>query len=134
MGTAWTELAESAKAEYNKQAKELKATYNKEYQTFLESLSPETIKAMEAATGKKLRIPGGARAAKLEMNKRSGNPGRPLTAFFEFMKDFREKDGGDYAGQDGRSKIIEQAKRGAEEWKKMSEEDKKVSGVGSGFV
>lgn len=125
MGSAWTELADTAKEEYAKQAKELKVTYDKEYRSFLEGLSDDSIKAIEAATGKKLRIPGGKKARKAELSKASGSPGKPLTAFFEFMKEFREKE--DTTGLEGKAKQIELSKRAGEKWNSMGEEDKKVS-------
>lgn len=124
MGAAWTELADTAKEEYSKQAKELKTTYEKEYRSFLDGLSDDSIRAIEAATGKKLRIPGGKKARKAELSRASGSPGKPLTAFFEFMKDFREKE--DVSGVQGRDKQIEISKRAGEKWKNMSEGDKQV--------
>ena len=127
MGSAWTELTESAKEEYTKQAKELKTTYDKEYRSFLDGLSDDSIKAIEAATGKKLRIPGGKKARKAEMSKASGSPGKPLTAFFEFMKEFREKE--DTTGLEGRAKQTELSKRAGEKWKHMSDGEKQVSPV-----
>lgn len=125
MGSAWSELTESAKEEYTKQAKELKTAYDKEYRSFLEGLSDDSIKAIEAATGKKLRIPGGKKARKAELNRASGSPGKPLTAFFEFMKEVRETE--DVGDLQGREKIIELSKRAGEKWKNMSDSDKQVS-------
>ena len=125
MGSAWTELTESAREEYTKQAKELKTAYDKEYRSFLDGLSDDSIKAIEAATGKKLRIPGGKKARKAEISKASGSPGKPLTAFFEFMKEFREKE--DTTGLEGRAKQTELSKRAGEKWKNMDESEKQVS-------
>lgn len=132
MGTAWTDLTDTAKDEYSKQAKELKSAYDKEYRSFLDGLSADSIKAIETATGKKLRIPGGKKARKAELNKASGSPGKPLTAFFEFMRDFREKE--DTAGLQGRDKQIEISKRAGEKWKNMREGDKQVSESSDGHV
>lgn len=125
MGAAWQELADSARGEYTKQAKELKTAYDKEYRSFLDGLSDDSIKAIEKATGKKLRVPGGRKARKAELSRASGSPGKPLTAFFEFMKEFREKE--DASGFEGREKQIELSKRAGEKWKNMSEGDKQVS-------
>jgi hypothetical protein len=123
MGQAWNDLAEVSKEEYTKQAKELKTAYDKEYRNFLEGLSPESIEAIEAATGKKLRIPGGKKARSRELSRASGSPGKPLTAFFEFMKDFRERDAGH---EEGREKATAVAKRAGEQWNSMSEGEKQV--------
>jgi hypothetical protein len=120
MGQAWNELTETAKEEYTKQAKDLKVAYDKEYRSFLEGLSDESIQAIESATGKKLRIPGGKKARKQELNRAAGSPGKPLTAFFEFMNDFREKEA---AGE----KVTVVAKRAGEKWSSMSDSDKQVS-------
>jgi hypothetical protein len=124
MGQAWNDLAEASKDEYTKQAKDLKTTYDKEYKNFLEGLSPESIKAIEAATGKKLRIPGGKKARSKELSRASGSPGKPLTAFFEFMRDFRAKEGGE---GEGKEKVTAVAKRAGEKWNSMSEGEKQVS-------
>jgi hypothetical protein len=127
MGQAWNDLAEASKDEYTKQAKDLKTTYDKEYKNFLEGLSPESIKAIEAATGKKLRIPGGKKARNQELSRASGSPGKPLTAFFEFMRDFRAKEGGE---GEGKEKVTAVAKRAGEKWNSMSEGEKQVSLTG----
>jgi len=124
MGQAWNDLAEASKDEYTKQAKDLKTTYDKEYKNFLEGLSPESIKNIEAATGKKLRIPGGKKARSKELSRASGSPGKPLTAFFEFMRDFRDKEGGE---GEGKEKVTAVAKRAGEKWNSMSEGEKQVS-------
>lgn len=124
MGQAWNELTETAKEEYTKQAKDLKSAYDKEYRSFLEGLSDESIQAIENATGKKLRIPGGKKARKQELSRASGSPGKPLTAFFEFMKDFREKE--DVGDLQGREKATVVSKRAGEKWNSMSDSDKQV--------
>jgi len=124
MGSAWNDLTEASKEEYTKQAKDLKVAYDKEYRSFLEGLSDDSIKAIEAATGKKLRIPGGKKARSRELSKASGSPGKPLTAFFEFMKDFRERAGSD---EQGKEKATAVAKRAGEKWNSMSEGEKQVS-------
>lgn len=121
MGTAWSELTETAKAEYTQQAKDLKVAYNKEYKSFLEGLSDDSIKAIEGATGKKLRIPGGKAARKREIAEQGGGPRKPMTAFFEFMQSFREKE-----GKDGMP-ATEVAKQAGDKWRNMSEDDKQVS-------
>jgi hypothetical protein len=126
MGNAWAELTETAKAEYAKQAKELSAAYTKEYKSFYDNLTPETIKAMEAASGKKLRYPGGKKAKGQELRDRAGNPGKPLTAFFEFLKAQRETEG--KPTEEGKdSAVVAQAKRAAEKWNQLSDAEKQVS-------
>jgi hypothetical protein len=130
VGSAWSELTETAKAEYNTQAKELKTAYDKEYRSFLEGLSDDSIKAIESATGKKLRIPGGKAARKQEMHKAAGGPRKPMTAFFEFMQDHREKE----MAKGEHVKATDVAKQAGDKWRNMSESDKQVSPhwVGSG--
>lgn len=125
MGQAWNDLTEISKEEYTKQAKDLKSAYDKEYKNFLEGLSPDSIKAIEEATGKKLRIPGGKKARSKELSRASGSPGKPLTAFFEFMREFREKEGGGEGA--GKEKVTDVAKRAGEKWNNMSEGEKQVS-------
>jgi hypothetical protein len=126
MGQAWNELAEASKEEYTKQAKDLKQAYNKEYRNFLEGLSNEAIKEIESISGKKLRIPGGKKARKQELNRAAGSPGKPLTAFFEFMKHFRAEYDGDAQGKE---RAVDMAKQAGEKWKNMSESEKQVSSL-----
>jgi hypothetical protein len=86
----------------------------------LDGLSDDSIKAIEGATGKKLRIPGGKAARKREISAAEGGPRKPMTAFFEFMQSFREKEGSGMA-------VTEVAKQAGDKWRNMSEDDKQVS-------
>jgi dihydroxyacetone kinase len=124
MGSAWGALTQTAKDEYAAKAKELKKAFDVEYKKWYETLTPETIKAIEKASGKKVSLPGGRAAYKKEQAARPGNPGRPLSAFFEFLKEFREKEGKSL--QD----IKEVARKAGEKWRQMSDAEKQVSGRG----
>lgn len=121
MGSAWGALTQAAKDEYASKAKELKKAFDVDYKKWYETLTPETIKAIEKASGKKVSLPGGRAAYKKEQAARPGNPGRPVTAFFEFLSEFREKEGKDLQG------IKEVASKAGEKWRQMSDEDKQVS-------
>lgn len=121
MGSAWGALTQTAKDEYAVKAKELKKAFDVEYKKWYETLTPETIKAIEKASGKKVSLPGGRAAYKKEQAARPGNPGRPVTAFFEFLKEFRETEGKNLQG------IKEAASKAGEKWRQMSEADKQVS-------
>ncbi|RSH88905.1 hypothetical protein EHS25_002567 [Saitozyma podzolica] len=118
MGSAWGALTQTAKDEYAAKAKELKKAFDVEYKKWYETLTPETIKAIEKASGKKVSLPGGRAAYKKEQAARPGNPGRPLSAFFEFLKEFREKEGKSL--QD----IKEVARKAGEKWRQMSDAEK----------
>lgn len=100
----------------------MKKTYDAEYKAWYESLDKETIKAYEKATGKKVAAPGGkagSKKARDELARQSGQPARPLTAFFEYLEHLRQGDGKGLG-------VVELAKKAGEEWKGMVEEEKKV--------
>ena len=125
MGSAWAALSDSAKETYSQTAKELKKAFDMEYKSWYESLSPETIKEIEAATGKKVGLPGGKMKYKAEQAGRPGNPGRPMTAFFEFMRDFRVS--AEVEGMEERDGVTAVARKAGEKWREMSEAEKQVS-------
>jgi hypothetical protein len=121
VSSAWTTVSEDAKAEFNRQAKEAKSAYDKEYKSFFDGLSPESIKAIEAATGKKLRVAGGLKNARRAKSAESGLPQRPLTAFFMFMQECRNQHASE--GLSGTAL----AKKAGQEWRDMSADTKAVS-------
>jgi hypothetical protein len=125
MGSAWSSLTQAAKDEYNAKAKDLKKAFDLEYRKWYDDLTPETIKAIEKESGKKVHLPGGKKAYRKELDSRPGNPGRPVTAFFEYLSEFREsKEAKSLTGKDGITLI---AKKAGEKWKAMSHEEKEVS-------
>ncbi|KAK4689298.1 hypothetical protein P7C73_g808, partial [Tremellales sp. Uapishka_1] len=125
-GTAWNALPATDKAPYLKNAAELKESFNKLYKEFYQSLSPETKKSLERQLGKKLVVPGGKVASRKLEAGRTGNPGKPLGAFFVFLKELRESGDVDLDGLGGQERTVAIAKRGGEKWKAMSEEEKLV--------
>ena len=124
---AWKNLSESQKETYNAAAKEAKKAYDSTYKSFYESLSPETKKAIEKATGKKLSVPGGKLRAKQALREQPGYPGAPLTAFFEYLKDLREGGTVDTAGLEASEANLAVAKEAGNRWKAMSDSEKQVS-------
>lgn len=120
MSTAWGALTMDDKQSYYDKAKELKKAFDAEYKTWYNGLDAATLKAIEKETGKKVSPPGGKRAKKLADKERPGNPGVPLTAFFEYMKAFRAAEGKDLS-------VSESGKQGGQNWREMSEDAKQVS-------
>ena len=119
----WNDLSSTLKDEYAAKAKGLKRTYDAEYRKWYESLDKDTIKAYEKASGKKVAQPGGRAANKKALDakaKESGQPPRPLTAFFEYLETFRSGEGKGLG-------VVELAKKAGEEWKAMVDEEKQVS-------
>ena len=126
MGESWRTLANEAKETYNSQAKELTKAYNTAYRSWYEGLSPETIRAIEKSTGRSLSRPGGRRRYNKEAADKPGNPGRPIGAFFEFLREYRTQHptaGGTMA--DNQALV----KRAAEEYRDMSDAEKQVRPV-----
>lgn len=120
MSNAWSALTSNDKQTYSDRARDLRKTFDTEYKKWYNELDAETIKSIEAATGKKLAPPGGKKAKLQAQRERPGNPGQPLTAFFEFMREFRQSNSDGKAG----SAV---AKEAGEAWRQMSEDDKQVS-------
>ncbi|KAI9639326.1 uncharacterized protein MKK02DRAFT_39625 [Dioszegia hungarica] len=117
MSNAWSALTANDKQTYSDRARDLRKTFDTEYKKWYNELDAETIKSIEAATGKKLAPPGGKKAKLQAQRERPGNPGQPLTAFFEFMREFRQSNSDGKAG----SAV---AKEAGEAWRQMSEDDK----------
>jgi hypothetical protein len=128
-GAAWKNLSQSELEAYNTRSAESRAQANEAYKAFYSELSPETIRAIEKATGKALRKPGGKRAFNRAQNERPGNPGKPLTSFFYMMREMRE------AAQDGTANTLDKereiAKAAGEKWRSMTDEAKKVGQIES---
>lgn len=116
----WANLSSTEKEKFSTQAKELKKAYDAEYKSWYDSLDKDTLKAIQVETGKKVSPPGGKRGKRAEEDARPGNPGRPLTAFFEFLNTVKEGEGKDLG-------VVERAKLAGEKWKAMAEQEKEVS-------
>lgn len=133
----WSNLPQSEVERFQQQAKAARAAWESEYSEFYESLTPEIIKALEKKTGKKISPPGGVAKAKLELKNRPGNPGRPASSFFEYVKSIRSE-----LEQDPRvSELHEPLQRtrqvaiiAGERWKTLSQEEKDVSYPSRGLV
>jgi hypothetical protein len=120
MGSAWAALTADDKQTYTDKAKAAKKAFDAEYKTWHSGLDAATIEAIEASTGKKLAIPGGKKGKAQAERERPGNPGRPLTAFFEYMNEFRHGEGTGLP-------MTDLARQAGEQWRSMSDADKQVS-------
>ena len=103
----WKALPASEKAEYEATAKQQRSTYEHDFQTFLKGISKDELAAIRARDGK-LRVPI---ASRVQTRK------RPLSAYFHYMAEMREKGGNDQ---------IALAKQAGDQWKTMSVSDKQV--------
>lgn len=113
LAEAWRDLADSEKSRFVDEAANNRAEYLKSFNSWYSSLGPGELKRAEEILGKKIRIPGRAEKRAAE------GPKRPLTAFFLFLKEHRERNPNDTA--------TVSAKQAGESWKTMSEEEKGVS-------
>jgi len=126
VSSACKALPDSEKAPYQDAYKTEKRAFEAAYKEWYEGLSSADIKAIEAESGKELKLPGGAAArkqAELAEAEEQGKPPKPLTPFFEFLREFRESF--DRSSVAAPSHIaIEMSKEGAAQWKALSDDVK----------
>jgi len=101
------------------------AAYATEFKKFYTGLSNAQIKAIEAITGKTLRVPGSRDSMRKAKREAEGKMAKPLSAFFLYLNHVR---GTDEFKQEKMSAIVS-AKMAAEKWRELSAEEKKVSEV-----
>ncbi|WVQ73956.1 hypothetical protein IAR50_003537 [Cryptococcus sp. DSM 104548] len=90
-GSAFSALPQAEKDAFQKRALEERKRTAEEYRHFWVSTSKDTKSAIEKATGKKLRYPGGKKAEKEDSEIRAGNPGKPLNPYIAFAKSVRDE-------------------------------------------
>jgi hypothetical protein len=132
IGQEWSDLQTSNPArveELQAQAKAESAKYDREYREWYFARTPAERATVEKATGKRIRFPGGRAKYRRDLRDRPGNPGRPTSSFFEFLRSLQPGllQTPDIANKEGILKYQEMAKIAAERWRAMSTEEKDVS-------
>lgn len=125
----YKKLTDSEKLPYIEHSKELRAKQAKEFADYIKSLPYDVLKR-ENALRTKLRKQG--KKGGVQRIRDPNAPKRPLTAYFAYLKDLREK--GDIrdrvfgSGAAGwiESSIIEQSKSASDKWKELSEDFKQT--------
>ncbi|KDN39094.1 HMG-box [Tilletiaria anomala UBC 951] len=109
VGSEWRSLSESDKEPYNKKAAAGLSEYEQKLAEWKKQLSPEDIRRQNAWIMAQRRKGKKGTALLRDQQK----PKRPLSAFFEFMMEYRAQQGG--AGS-----VVSVAKEAGEKWKAMS--------------
>ncbi|TYJ58707.1 hypothetical protein B9479_000543 [Cryptococcus floricola] len=90
-GSAFNALPQAERDVLQKRASDERKRTAEEYRQFWVSTSKDTKSAIEQATGKMLKYPGGKKAEKEDYKARSGNPGKPLNPYLAFAKTVRSE-------------------------------------------
>jgi hypothetical protein len=126
---AWSKLSLLESDKYAAAYKAAFAAYVPAYRAYYESLSLADRKAIEAATGKKVKPPGGKTAARKAFRELPGNPGRASSSFFEYLREIKPQllVEGEREGLGGHPLNIYVAQQAGQRWQALSELDKAVS-------
>lgn len=131
IGQKWSDLAdedpqrvEALKAK----AKEQGAAYEAAYKEWYFARSAAERGQIEKALNRKLHFPGGKLEFKKELRARPGNPGRPSSSFFEYLRSVTPElqSHPEVVGK-GRMEAHQNISRlAAERWRTLPEEEKEV--------
>ncbi|BEI86796.1 hypothetical protein CcaverHIS002_0701420 [Cutaneotrichosporon cavernicola] len=129
IGTAWSDLqvSDPAKVERMKaQAKVDQEAFEKAYGDWYFARTPAERTVVEKALGRRLQFPGGRAAFNRDLRDRPGNPGRPSSSFFEYLRSLQPelKNHPDIAGKPGIESHQAIAKIAAERWRTLPEAEK----------
>lgn len=135
IGQAWSDLQTSDPArveELQAQTKAETAEFDKVYKEWFFERSLAERNVIEKATGRRLAFPGGRANFRRDLRHRPGNPGRPSSSFFEYLRSIQPElmEHPDVAGKRGIEGHQAAAKIAAERWRGLPEEEKAVSARG----
>lgn len=126
---AWSKLSLVESDEFSAAYKSSHAAWTTKYREWYDALSKEDRKAIEAKTGKKLKVPGGKVGSRKAFRELPGNPGRPSSSFFEYLSEIKPEllAQGEREGLSGPKLNTYTAKAAGERWRQLSDADKAVS-------
>lgn len=129
---AWSDLntQDPAKVEaYQAKAKQLSAAFDQQYKDWYFARTSGQRLEIEKALGKKLTFPGGKGDFKKELRNRPGNPGRPSSSFFEYLRYLTPElsDHPEVADRTGMERHQNIARLAAERWRALPDTEKDVS-------
>ncbi|CAK9782567.1 hypothetical protein CC85DRAFT_326920 [Cutaneotrichosporon oleaginosum] len=129
IGAAWTNLQTLNPAkveEMQARAKAELAAYDKVYRDWFFARTPAERANIEKISGRRLVFPGGRANFRRDLRNRPGNPGRPSSSFFEFLRSLTPefKDHPDVVGKPGIRGHQAMAKLASERWRAMAPEEK----------
>lgn len=120
----WKVMSSTDRAKYENESKKLRTAYEIEFKDFMSGLTPAGRLAIQAVTGKTLRLPKSRPG--LDGGMARNGKKKPLSAFFEFLAEMREKGGIEMGDVELKDKAKTFAKRGGDMWKALSAEEKQV--------